>query len=173
MTSQRYVHDILPPLVLPLMQRLPGVIFKQDNGCPHTARVSQDCLRTVTTLPWPCPIPRFVSNRAYMESFGTASWASHEFERTRGKAVDSLVVRASDFRPEGDARCPTEYVLVKSVGPKFLWAEITSAGDWRMFPSPSVPCLNCGGGDRWCRRLSSLREFLRAKSYFHLHGAQG
>ncbi|GFU62725.1 uncharacterized protein TNCV_1519031 [Trichonephila clavipes] len=26
---------------------------------------------------------------------------------------------------------------------------------WRIFPSPSVPCLNYGGGDRWCRHLSS------------------
>ncbi|GFU81802.1 RNase H domain-containing protein [Trichonephila clavipes] len=29
--------------------------------------------------------------------------------------------------------------------------------DWRIFPSPSVPCRNCGGGDRWCRHLSSLQ----------------
>ncbi|GFW75525.1 hypothetical protein TNCV_4427081 [Trichonephila clavipes] len=35
------------------------------------------------------------------------------------------------------------------------------------------PCLNCGGGDRWRRHLSSPWEFLRAKSYGHLHGAQG
>ncbi|GFV70203.1 transposable element Tcb1 transposase [Trichonephila clavipes] len=34
------------------MQRLPGATFTQDNARPHTARVSQDCLRTVTTLPW-------------------------------------------------------------------------------------------------------------------------
>ncbi|GFX28046.1 transposable element Tcb2 transposase [Trichonephila clavipes] len=34
------------------MQRLPGAIFQQDNALPHTARVSQDCLRTVTTFPW-------------------------------------------------------------------------------------------------------------------------
>ncbi|GFT32310.1 transposable element Tcb2 transposase [Trichonephila clavipes] len=34
------------------MQRLPGAIFQQDNARLHTARVSQDCLRTVTTLPW-------------------------------------------------------------------------------------------------------------------------
>ncbi|GFU49752.1 transposable element Tcb2 transposase [Trichonephila clavipes] len=34
------------------MQRLPGAIFRQDNDRHHTARVSQDCLRTVTTLPW-------------------------------------------------------------------------------------------------------------------------
>ncbi|GFT81171.1 transposable element Tcb1 transposase [Trichonephila clavipes] len=35
------------------MQRLTGPFFQQDNARPHTARVSQDCLRTVTTLPWP------------------------------------------------------------------------------------------------------------------------
>ncbi|GFV97648.1 transposable element Tcb1 transposase [Trichonephila clavipes] len=53
MAVQRYVHDILQPQVLPLMQRLPGAIFQQDNARPHTARVSQNCLRTVTPLPWP------------------------------------------------------------------------------------------------------------------------
>ncbi|GFV38793.1 transposable element Tcb2 transposase [Trichonephila clavipes] len=50
MTSQRYVHDILQPHVLPL-------IFQQDNARPRMARVSQDCLRTVTTLPWPVRSP--------------------------------------------------------------------------------------------------------------------
>ncbi|GFW45312.1 transposable element Tcb1 transposase [Trichonephila clavipes] len=34
------------------MQWLPGATFQQDNARSHTARVSQDCLRTVTTLPW-------------------------------------------------------------------------------------------------------------------------
>ncbi|GFX46396.1 transposable element Tcb2 transposase [Trichonephila clavipes] len=57
MTAQRYVHDILQPHVFPLMQRLPGAIFQQDNGRPHTARVSQDFLRTVTILPWPARSP--------------------------------------------------------------------------------------------------------------------
>ncbi|GFU88058.1 transposable element Tcb1 transposase [Trichonephila clavipes] len=27
--------------------------FQQDDARPHTARVSQDCLCTVSTLPWP------------------------------------------------------------------------------------------------------------------------
>ncbi|GFV61222.1 uncharacterized protein TNCV_500141 [Trichonephila clavipes] len=40
MTAQRYVHDILQPHVLPLMQWLHGAIFQQDNARPHTARVS-------------------------------------------------------------------------------------------------------------------------------------
>ncbi|GFV08923.1 transposable element Tcb2 transposase [Trichonephila clavipes] len=57
MTAQRYVHDILQPHVLPLMQWLLETIFQQDNIRPHTARVSQDCLHTVITLPWPASSP--------------------------------------------------------------------------------------------------------------------
>ncbi|GFT95885.1 transposable element Tcb1 transposase [Trichonephila clavipes] len=48
---------MLQPHVLPLMQRLPGAIFHQDNALPHPARVSQDYIRTVTTLPWPSRSP--------------------------------------------------------------------------------------------------------------------
>ncbi|GFU42744.1 uncharacterized protein TNCV_3139421 [Trichonephila clavipes] len=79
-------------------------------------------------------------------------------------AVGSLVVRASDSRrealgsmPPNTLRVYTEYVLVKSVGPKVLWmvaAETKNAGGWRIFLSPPVPCLNCGGGYRWCCHLS-------------------
>ncbi|GFS65379.1 transposable element Tcb2 transposase [Trichonephila clavipes] len=57
MTVQRYVHDILQRHLLPLMQRLPGAIFQQDNDRPHTARVLQDCLGTVTILPWAARSP--------------------------------------------------------------------------------------------------------------------
>ncbi|GFY33004.1 transposable element Tcb1 transposase [Trichonephila clavipes] len=32
-------------------------IFQQDNARHHTIRVSQDWLRTVTTLPWPARSP--------------------------------------------------------------------------------------------------------------------
>ncbi|GFX91802.1 transposable element Tcb2 transposase [Trichonephila clavipes] len=53
MTAQWYVQDILQPHGFPLMQRLPGAIFQQDTARPHVARVSQDCLRTFSTLPWP------------------------------------------------------------------------------------------------------------------------
>ncbi|GFY36887.1 transposable element Tcb2 transposase [Trichonephila clavipes] len=56
MTAQRYVHD-MQPHVLPLVQWLPGTIFQQDNARPHTERVSQDCLRTVTTHSWPVRSP--------------------------------------------------------------------------------------------------------------------
>ncbi|GFW75561.1 transposable element Tcb1 transposase [Trichonephila clavipes] len=57
MTAQWYVHDILQPHVLPLMQWLPGAVFKQGNARPYTARLSQEYLHTVTALPWPARPP--------------------------------------------------------------------------------------------------------------------
>ncbi|GFX19743.1 transposable element Tcb1 transposase [Trichonephila clavipes] len=100
MTAQLYVHDILQPHVLTLMQRLSGALFLQDNARLHIARVSQDCLCTVTGPPLACPIPRFVSNRAYLGSFGTTSWASHEFERTRGKVSANMEQNVSRHHTE-------------------------------------------------------------------------
>ncbi|GFW45128.1 hypothetical protein TNCV_716301 [Trichonephila clavipes] len=64
---------------------------------------------------------------------------SQQLMSSMAKVVGSLVVRASDSRPEGLSSMPpnnlrvhTGYVLVKSVGPKVLWAvaaETTSAED--------------------------------------------
>ncbi|KFM73064.1 Transposable element Tcb2 transposase, partial [Stegodyphus mimosarum] len=51
LAAQRYVDEILQPHVLPLIQRLPGVIFQDANAPLHTAKVSHNCLRTVTSLP--------------------------------------------------------------------------------------------------------------------------
>ncbi|GFT81524.1 hypothetical protein TNCV_3673721 [Trichonephila clavipes] len=59
--------------------------------------------------------------------------------------------------PSNALRVHTEYVLVESLAPKVLCAvaaKTTGSGDWRIFPCPPVPSLNCGGGDRWCRYLS-------------------
>ncbi|GFW13599.1 uncharacterized protein TNCV_1210651 [Trichonephila clavipes] len=75
--------------VLPLMQKLPGAIFQQDNARPHGKDVTRLSLHCYYTS-FACPIPRFVSNRAYLESFGTASWASHDFERTREASLQQI-----------------------------------------------------------------------------------
>ncbi|GFT62575.1 transposable element Tcb1 transposase [Trichonephila clavipes] len=99
MTAQRYVHDILQPHVLPLMQRLPGAIFQQDNARPHTARVSQDCLCTDTKLPWPTRSPD-LSPIEHIGSFLMASWASHAFERTRGNITANMERNVSRNRTE-------------------------------------------------------------------------
>ncbi|GFW56389.1 uncharacterized protein TNCV_2088961 [Trichonephila clavipes] len=66
-----------------------GAIFQQDNAWTHTTRVSPDFLHTVTTLPWPAQSSD-VSNRAYLGSFGTASWVPPEFERIKGKVTANM-----------------------------------------------------------------------------------
>ncbi|GFX24004.1 transposable element Tcb1 transposase [Trichonephila clavipes] len=78
------------PHVLTLMQRLPRARFS-----------TRQCLAShgkgITKLSWhcyypslACPILRFVSNRAYLGSFGAANWASKEFKRIRGNVTASM-----------------------------------------------------------------------------------
>ncbi|GFW33495.1 uncharacterized protein TNCV_2210301 [Trichonephila clavipes] len=114
MPSQRYVHDNLQLHVLPLMQKLPGAIFQQENVQPRTARVSQDCLHTFTTLSWPAMILRFVFNQAYLESFGTPSWPSHEFERTRGNITSNMELNVSRHHIELVCLIARSYRIVHS-----------------------------------------------------------
>ncbi|GFX06369.1 uncharacterized protein TNCV_2938971 [Trichonephila clavipes] len=109
MTAQRYVHDILHPHVL---QRHPGVIFQQAR--PHTARVSQDSLRTFFNLSLVYPIPRFVFNHAYLGSFWMASWASHEFEGTRGKVTANMERNVSRHHTELVRLSSRSYRIVHS-----------------------------------------------------------
>ncbi|GFW49039.1 transposable element Tcb1 transposase [Trichonephila clavipes] len=45
-----------------------------------------------------CRIPRIVSNRPYLGSFGTMSWTSNEFDRTRGKVTSNMERNVSRYR---------------------------------------------------------------------------
>ncbi|PRD32985.1 UNVERIFIED_CONTAM: hypothetical protein NCL1_18804 [Trichonephila clavipes] len=75
--------------------------------------------------------------------------------------------------PPHTLRVHTEYVLDKSVGLKSCGLS-HERRDWRIFPSPSVSCRNCGIGDRGGVAIyRPFGEFHRAKSYCHLYGAQG
>ena len=51
LTGQCYVDDILRHHLEPFLNRLPGAIFQQDNARPHAARIAQDFLSHVQTLP--------------------------------------------------------------------------------------------------------------------------
>ncbi|UYV78683.1 hypothetical protein LAZ67_16002377 [Cordylochernes scorpioides] len=57
LTAQRYVDDILRPVLLPFLSHHPELTFQQDNVRPHTARVTMDCLQSCRTLPWPARLP--------------------------------------------------------------------------------------------------------------------
>ncbi|UYV83646.1 GTF2IRD2 [Cordylochernes scorpioides] len=50
MTVQPYVDDVLRPLTLLFLQRLPNAIFQQDNARPHTAHISQHVLHETSVL---------------------------------------------------------------------------------------------------------------------------
>ncbi|GFV83385.1 transposable element Tcb1 transposase [Trichonephila clavipes] len=101
MTAQRYAHDILQPQVLSLLQRPPGAIFQLNAG-PQAVR-DKPFTRLSPYCYYPslaCPIPRFVSNRAYLGSFWMASWASHKFERSRGKVTANMERNVSRYHTE-------------------------------------------------------------------------
>ncbi|GFV17461.1 hypothetical protein TNCV_4009021 [Trichonephila clavipes] len=80
-------------------------------------------------------------------------------------AVGSLVVRASDSRPEGLGSMPAATKHLRSTHGacslnqwvRSLVGLITSAGTGEYFPPLQSTCRNCGGGDRGRRYPSSLR----------------
>ncbi|GFV50455.1 uncharacterized protein TNCV_2082061 [Trichonephila clavipes] len=77
--------------------------------------------------------------------------------------------------PPNTLRVHTEYVLVKSVGPKVLWAESRMQGTGENFPPLQfhAEIVEIDGGAIYRNVLLSLPEFHRVKSYCHLYGAQG
>ncbi|GFY35422.1 uncharacterized protein TNCV_195151 [Trichonephila clavipes] len=83
MTGQRYVHDIL-------QTRCHLYNGSQEQFFNKTR---EWCHKNVSALLLPflgLPVPSFVSNRAYLGSFGMVSWASPEFERTLGKVTANM-----------------------------------------------------------------------------------
>ncbi|GFX29556.1 uncharacterized protein TNCV_4776281 [Trichonephila clavipes] len=89
-------------------------------------------------------------------------------------AVGSLVVRASDSRPEclGSMPDATKYPS-NAHSEKVLWAESRVQGIGEYFPSiqfhGKIVEVEIGGFAIY----RPFEEFLRAKSYCHLYGAQG
>ncbi|GFV45237.1 uncharacterized protein TNCV_127091 [Trichonephila clavipes] len=75
--------------------------------------------------------------------------------------------------PPNTLRVHTEYVLVKSVGPKVLWAESRVQGTEEYFPSlqfhAKIVEVDIGG----VALHRPFGEFRQANSYCHLYGAQG
>ena len=55
LNSQRYISEMLEPVVLSYLQGLPTAIFQQDNARPHVACIVQGFFvnRQIELLPWP------------------------------------------------------------------------------------------------------------------------
>ncbi|GFX44949.1 transposable element Tcb1 transposase [Trichonephila clavipes] len=56
---QRYISEVLEPVVLPYLQGLATAIFQQDNARPHVARIIQRFFvnHQIEFLPWPAYSP--------------------------------------------------------------------------------------------------------------------
>ncbi|GFX41932.1 transposable element Tcb1 transposase [Trichonephila clavipes] len=59
LNSQRYISEVLEPVVLPYLQGLATAIFQQDNARPHMARIVQRFFvnHQIELLPWPARSP--------------------------------------------------------------------------------------------------------------------
>ncbi|GFU59708.1 transposable element Tcb2 transposase [Trichonephila clavipes] len=59
LNSNRYVHEVLQPEVVPLLQGIPEAIFQQDNARPHVAKTVLDfcSAQHMQLLPWPAYSP--------------------------------------------------------------------------------------------------------------------
>ncbi|GFW27808.1 transposable element Tcb1 transposase [Trichonephila clavipes] len=59
LNSQRYILEVLEPVVLPYLQVLATAIFQQDNTRPHVARIDQRFFvnHQIELLPWTARSP--------------------------------------------------------------------------------------------------------------------
>ncbi|GFU98839.1 uncharacterized protein TNCV_672961 [Trichonephila clavipes] len=60
----------------------------------------QVCVTNCLSTSLACPIPKFISNQAYLGSFGTVNWAFHDFDRTRGKVTENMERNVSRHHKE-------------------------------------------------------------------------
>ncbi|GFV22738.1 transposable element Tcb1 transposase [Trichonephila clavipes] len=59
LNSQRYIYEVLEPVVLPYLQGLATAIFQQDDARPHVARIVQRFFvnHHIELLPWSASSP--------------------------------------------------------------------------------------------------------------------
>ncbi|GFX11898.1 uncharacterized protein TNCV_2996821 [Trichonephila clavipes] len=70
--------------------------FKRQYSASHgkgVTKLSPHCFFPCLA----CPIPRFISNRAYLGSFGMASWASHKFDELEARLQQVLNEMSQDI----------------------------------------------------------------------------
>ncbi|GFY25332.1 transposable element Tcb1 transposase [Trichonephila clavipes] len=59
LNSQRYIFEVLEPVVFPYLQGLATAIFQQDNARPEVVRIVQRFFvnHQIELLPWPASSP--------------------------------------------------------------------------------------------------------------------
>ncbi|GFU31794.1 transposable element Tcb1 transposase [Trichonephila clavipes] len=59
LNSQRYISEVLEPVVFPYLQGLASATFRQDNARPHVTRIVQRFFvnHEIELLPWQARFP--------------------------------------------------------------------------------------------------------------------
>ncbi|GFW41109.1 uncharacterized protein TNCV_415181 [Trichonephila clavipes] len=52
LSSQRYISEVLEPVILPYLQDFATAIFEQDNAQPHVARIVNRFFLQIELLSW-------------------------------------------------------------------------------------------------------------------------
>ncbi|GFX56355.1 uncharacterized protein TNCV_2242871 [Trichonephila clavipes] len=68
LNSQRYISEVLKPVVLPYLQSLATAIFQKDNAQPHVARIVQRFFVNlqIELLPWPVRFSGSLADRKHV-----------------------------------------------------------------------------------------------------------
>ena len=93
LTAQRYVDNVLRPVVVPFLRNYADVnVLQQDNARPHSARITQHFLQQnhVNTIPWPAYSPDLNPIEHFWDQLGRKVYDGRRHIGNRRQLVQAL-----------------------------------------------------------------------------------
>ena len=110
LTGQRYINEVLQPVVLPFVQQH-HVVLQDDNARPHRARIVQQFLQqnNVDHLEWPARSPDLFANRACLGHSRPACTTESSTTKNAPSFGRSLAGGVEEDTPATDCQTHQEY----------------------------------------------------------------
>ena len=93
LNAQRYIDQILRPVLVPFLQAHPVVsTFQQDNACHHTAQLTTAYMQqnNIRLLPWPAVSPDLSPIEQLWDQLGQRVAARRPAPNNRQELIDAL-----------------------------------------------------------------------------------